>query len=161
MDYNCKHRLLASVAYILPSILSLWKFSHFNQCRISRHLLSLLATWFPRLFVLLRRTAQSFGPFEIQRSRFSWDSYSAEYVMRNRLRRDGCVKERKRMLLIQRARVSVSSMRAQCVVRVARYENSKLEGNLIIKQPCCLPSRPFFIKWLRKRTVIRGNIGSP
>lgn len=64
-DYNCKHRLLASVAYILPSILSLRKFSHFNQCRISRHLLSLLVTWFPRLFVLLRRTAQSFGPLEI------------------------------------------------------------------------------------------------
>lgn len=87
-DYNCKHRLLVSAACTLSSVLSLRKFSHFNQCRLSRYLLSLSAAWFPRPFALLRRTAQSFGPLGTQRSRFSWDSYSAEYVMRNRLRWD-------------------------------------------------------------------------
>jgi len=31
-DYNCKHRLLVSAACTLSSVLSLQKFSHFNQC---------------------------------------------------------------------------------------------------------------------------------
>lgn len=87
-----------------------------------------------------------------RRPGFPWDSYSAEYVMRNRLRWDERAKERKRVLLIRRVRVRMSYIDRRMHVRAAHFENSKqLEGNLIMKHRSCrLPSRSLSVKWLLK-----------
>ena len=104
-NYNCKHRLLVSAACTISSVLSLRKFSHFNQCYLSVSPCSFLLDFCVHLLLV------TLGRFEVPRHgrlRFPWDSYSTEYVMGNRLRWDGNAKERKRVLPIRDVCVQMS-----------------------------------------------------
>lgn len=129
------------------------------SCRCESFRISISAVSFPRYLLSLSRhvistsvCSSSSDGTKFRTARDTalrdspWDSYSAEYVMRNRLRWDGRAKERNECFRFN-VRVCVCHPYA-CTARRARSENSKqLEGNLIIKhRPYCLPSRSLSVK---------------